>query len=78
MFCCRIPGKQVFSCDGAPLILIIPIYIQAHYANIVATAEDYDSDRETEQKRVTQMLQDLDDSFTKEDGELFNFLCVEL
>lgn len=36
---------------------------------MVATAADYDSDRETEQNRVKQMLQDLDESFSKEEGE---------
>lgn len=44
-------------------------FTKAHYANIVATAEDYESDRETEQKRVKQMLQDLDDSFSKEEAK---------
>ena len=35
----------------------------------MATAADYDSDRETEQKRVQQMLQDLDDSFSEQEGK---------
>ena len=45
-------------------------HFQAQFANVVATAADYDSDRETEQNRVKQILQDLDESFSKDEGKI--------
>ena len=47
---------------------------QAQFANVVATAADYDSDRETEQNRVKQILQDLDESFSKDEGKITTHL----
>ena len=49
-------------------------HFQAQFANVVATAADYDSDRETEQNRVKQILQDLDESFSKDEGKITTHL----
>ncbi|XP_052284929.1 nuclear pore complex protein DDB_G0274915-like isoform X2 [Dreissena polymorpha] len=38
---------------------------KAQYANVVATLDDYDTDREAEHERVQQMLKHVDESFTK-------------
>ena len=36
---------------------------------MVATLDDYDTDREAEQQRVAQMLQDLDESMKPKEGK---------
>ncbi|XP_052759671.1 nuclear pore complex protein DDB_G0274915-like isoform X4 [Mya arenaria] len=40
---------------------------QAQYANVVATLDDYDSDRDTENERVQQMLKNIDETFAKKE-----------
>lgn len=52
-------------------------FTKAQFANVVATAADYDSDRETDQKRVQQMLQDLDDSFSKQEAKSSGLLTTD-
>ncbi|XP_053379227.1 mucin-19-like isoform X2 [Mercenaria mercenaria] len=42
---------------------------KAQYANVVATLDDYDADREAENQRVKQMLKDLDESFSKKEAK---------
>ncbi|XP_060583071.1 nuclear pore complex protein DDB_G0274915-like [Ruditapes philippinarum] len=41
---------------------------KAQYANVVATLDDYDADKEAENQRVKQMLMDLDESFTQKEA----------
>ena len=46
---------------------------------MVATLDDYDTDREAEQQRVAQMLQDLDESMKPKEGKkhfLTSILCT--
>lgn len=61
-----------------PLVYRVIASFQAQYANVVATLDDYDTDKEAEKQRVKQMLKDLDESFSKKEGLWYYVVLLNL